>query len=60
MAAPLARRYSKPTWTSFEFGATPVFWEPATPKAGEVMTIWFNPDMTVVEDTGSVAFNGEC
>jgi len=50
--------YTKPDWSSFEFGATPVFWEPANPTAGDILTIWFNPDLTVVEDTGSVAFNG--
>ena len=36
-----------------------MFWEPANPTAGDILTIWFNPDLTVVEDTGSVAFNGK-
>eukprot|EP00976_Prorocentrum_cordatum_P054382 1097426-Prorocentrum_minimum.AAC.1 len=53
----LTSKYDR-SWSSFELGANPVYWEPAQPSAGEVVTIWFNPDMTQLEDTGNVAFNG--
>lgn len=50
--------YKCPNWSAFEFGSSPVLWEPATPKAGEIMTVWFNPDLTDIEDKGNIAFNG--
>jgi hypothetical protein len=51
--------YKCPNWSAFEFGSSPVLWEPATPKAGEIMTVWFNPDLTDIEDKGNIAFNGK-
>eukprot|EP00475_Leptophrys_vorax_P028995 TRINITY_DN4229_c0_g1_i2.p1 TRINITY_DN4229_c0_g1~~TRINITY_DN4229_c0_g1_i2.p1 ORF type:complete len:283 (-),score=1.01 TRINITY_DN4229_c0_g1_i2:659-1507(-) len=55
--------YRLPTWARFELGLAPVYWESAaggTPTAGELMTIWFNPEassLTPNPDFG-VAFNG--
>jgi len=52
------KQYSRPAWNIFEMGMSPVYWEPATPKAGELMTIWFNPEFTALKDGDYVAFNG--
>lgn len=59
VAAPKSE-YAKPDWTTFEFGTSPVTWEPAVPKAGEVFTIWYNCDLTNLDDKKQdiIAFNG--
>jgi len=51
-------RYNLPTWAEFEFGTSPVLWEPKQPKAGETMTVWYNPELTALKEADYVAFNG--
>lgn len=52
------KQYTNPNWGLFEIGMSPVYWEPANPKAGELMTIWFNPEFTALKSGQYVAFNG--
>jgi hypothetical protein len=51
-------RYQLPAWADFEFGTSPVLWEPKQPKAGETMTVWYNPELTGLQNGDYVAFNG--
>mmetsp|Transcript_9901 Transcript_9901/g.18608 ORF Transcript_9901/g.18608 Transcript_9901/m.18608 type:complete len:276 (-) Transcript_9901:336-1163(-) len=53
-----AVKYSLPDWNAFELGTSPVYWEPASPAAGQTMTIWFNPELTVLRQSEYIAFNG--
>mmetsp|Transcript_39960 Transcript_39960/g.55551 ORF Transcript_39960/g.55551 Transcript_39960/m.55551 type:complete len:274 (-) Transcript_39960:129-950(-) len=55
--APQAYLFSPPVWSEFEFGSTPVFWEPADPTPGTIMTVWFNPERTSLKGS-YVGFNG--
>ncbi|GBG59352.1 hypothetical protein CBR_g38381 [Chara braunii] len=55
--------YTLPTWSKFEMGLFPVYWECATgeaPASGESLTVYFNPSasqLTVSESFG-IGFNG--
>eukprot|EP00244_Chara_vulgaris_P010792 TRINITY_DN506_c0_g1_i3.p1 TRINITY_DN506_c0_g1~~TRINITY_DN506_c0_g1_i3.p1 ORF type:complete len:323 (+),score=24.57 TRINITY_DN506_c0_g1_i3:586-1554(+) len=55
--------YTLPTWSKFEMGLFPVYWESGTgepPASGESLTIYFNPSasqLTASESFG-IGFNG--
>jgi len=57
-ASPSGDSYNLPEWSEFEFGTSPVLWEPKQPKAGQTMTVWYNPELTALKEADYVAFNG--
>lgn len=52
--------YTGSTWTAFELGLQPVWWQPEVPKPGETMTVYYNNALTNLEpEVGDfVKFNG--
>lgn len=51
--------YMHPTWTEFDMGMKPVHWDPSQAKAGEMLTVWFNPLYTKLKGAAdAVAFDG--
>ncbi|EFJ11008.1 hypothetical protein SELMODRAFT_127024 [Selaginella moellendorffii] len=56
-------RYTRPSWSAFELGKFPVWWQASDgqpPAAGGQLIIFFNPDASSLKpnDVYGVAFNG--